>query len=64
MSPSRSGPDGLGNSTLLEPVFCADGGAAVDAFRDTRPDLVLLDLMLPGRDGIDVCRAIRAETVV
>ena len=48
----------------FEPVFCADGGAAVDAFRDTRPDLVLLDLMLPGRDGIDVCRAIRAESGV
>ena len=48
----------------FEPVFCADGGSAVDAFRDTRPDLVLLDLMLPGRDGIDVCRAIRAESGV
>ena len=29
-----------------------------------RPDLVLLDLMLPGMDGIDVCRAIRAESGV
>jgi two-component system response regulator MtrA len=46
----------------FEPVFCADGAAAVGAFRDSRPDLVLLDLMLPGRDGIDVCRAIRAES--
>ena len=46
----------------FEPVFCVDGAAAVGAFRDTRPDLVLLDLMLPGRDGIDVCRAIRAES--
>src|SRR5690606_31475868 len=33
-------------------------------FRDYRPDLVLLDLMLPGRDGIDVCREIRAESGV
>jgi len=46
----------------FEPVFCADGATAMDAFRDTRPDLVLLDLMLPGRDGVDVCRAIRAES--
>src|SRR5690606_14349325 len=33
-------------------------------FRETRPDLVLLDLMLPGADGIDVCRQIRAESGV
>ncbi len=46
----------------FEPVFCADGSEALQAFRDSRPDLVLLDLMLPGRDGIDVCRAIRAES--
>jgi two-component system response regulator MtrA len=48
----------------FEPVFCADGASALAAFRDSRPDLVLLDLMLPGRDGIDVCRAIRAESGV
>jgi two-component system response regulator MtrA len=46
----------------FEPVFCSDGAAALGAFRDSKPDLVLLDLMLPGRDGIDVCRAIRAES--
>ena len=46
----------------FEPVFCADGAEALGAFRDSKPDLVLLDLMLPGRDGIDVCRAIRAES--
>jgi two-component system response regulator MtrA len=46
----------------FEPVFCADGAEAIAAFRDSKPDLVLLDLMLPGRDGIDVCRAIRAES--
>ena len=48
----------------FEPVFCADGAKAVEAFRESKPDLVLLDLMLPGRDGIDVCRAIRAESGV
>ena len=48
----------------LDPVFCHDGAAALQAFRDTKPDLVLLDLMLPGRDGIEVCRQIRAESGV
>lgn len=46
----------------FDPVFCGDGGAAVEAFRSAKPDVVLLDLMLPGMDGIDVCRAIRAES--
>ena len=45
-----------------EPFFCADGDQALATFRETKPDLVLLDLMLPGTDGIDVCRAIRAES--
>ncbi|QHC67218.1 MtrAB system response regulator MtrA [Rathayibacter oskolensis] len=44
--------------------FCADGSGALDAFRRSRPDLVLLDLMLPGRDGIEVCREVRAESGV
>jgi two-component system response regulator MtrA len=38
------------------------GDAALAAFRDFKPDVVLLDLMLPGKDGIDVCREIRAES--
>ena len=46
----------------FEPTFCADGNDALEAFRSSRPDLVLLDLMLPGRDGIEVCRQIRAES--
>lgn len=48
----------------FEPEFVADGDAALAAFRETRPDLVLLDLMLPGTDGIDLCRAIRKESGV
>jgi two-component system response regulator MtrA len=48
----------------FEPTFVADGDRAMDAFRDTHPDLVLLDLMLPGMDGIDVCRQLRAESGV
>ena len=48
----------------FEPSFVADGSRALSAFRTTKPDLVLLDLMLPGINGIDVCKAIRAESGV
>ncbi len=41
-----------------------DGDDAVDRFRHDRPDLVLLDVMLPKRDGFEVCRIIRAESAV
>ena len=47
-----------------EPALCPDGDQALAMFREHKPDLVLLDLMLPGMDGIDVCRAIRAESGV
>ena len=48
----------------FDPIWCAHGDKALAAFRDAKPDLVLLDLMLPGRDGVDVCRDIRAESGV
>src|SRR5215213_8508762 len=48
----------------FDPAFVADGDKAITAFREVKPDLVLLDLMLPGKDGIDVCRQIRAESGV
>jgi two-component system response regulator MtrA len=48
----------------FEPRVCATGDQALADFRDFRPDVVLLDLMLPGKDGIDVCKAIRAESGV
>ena len=40
-----------------------DGLAGLAAFRERRPDLVLLDVMLPGMDGVSVCRAIRAASL-
>jgi two-component system response regulator MtrA len=46
----------------FEPSFVADGSRAMQAFRESKPDIVLLDLMLPGMSGIDVCRGIRAES--
>ena len=44
--------------------MCIRGDLALAEFRDYRPDVVLLDLMLPGKDGIDVCKEIRAESGV
>lgn len=41
-------------------VVCAyDGEEALMVVKHERPDLILLDVMLPGRDGMDVCRAVR-----
>ena len=45
----------------FEPYFCADGLEALTAFRESRPDVVLLDLMLPDVDGLEICRRIRAS---
>ena len=40
------------------------GDQALEGFRTNKPDLVLLDVMLPGIDGIEICRQIRAESMV
>ena len=42
-------------------VAVSDGAAAVDACRDQRPDLAVLDVMMPGMSGLDAVRLIRAE---
>jgi two-component system response regulator MtrA len=44
--------------------MCVRGDEALDQFRDYKPDVVLLDVMLPGKDGIDVCKEIRNESGV
>jgi len=49
--------DGAGFATIV----ATDGPSAVEAHRKHRPDLVILDVMLPGIDGFEVCRAIRRE---
>jgi DNA-binding response OmpR family regulator len=45
-------------------VFAARGDEALGVARATQPDLVVLDVMLPGRDGFDVCRVLRQESNV
>ncbi|HEY7042548.1 MAG TPA: MtrAB system response regulator MtrA [Nocardioidaceae bacterium] len=48
----------------FEPRVCASGDRAMSVVREFKPDVVLLDLMLPGKDGVDVCKEIRAESGV
>ena len=45
-------------------IVAEDGLAAVEAIRRRNPDLVLLDMMMPELDGLDVCRVVRAESDV
>src|SRR3954453_2816281 len=45
-------------------VTAADGREALERFRQSQPDLVILDLMLPELSGIEVCREIRRESGV
>jgi two-component system response regulator MprA len=42
--------------------IAANGMAALAHVRDEPPDLVILDVMLPGVDGLEVCRRLRADT--
>lgn len=48
----------------LDVVVVNEGSEAVAAFERENPDLILLDLMLPSVNGIDICRAIRAKSQV
>jgi len=48
----------------FEAFYCDDGNKALESFRDCNPDVVLLDWMLPGKSGPEVCREIRAESQV
>jgi two-component system response regulator BaeR len=47
-----------------QPTMFADGAQALTAIRTSVPDLLVLDLMLPGMDGLSVCRAVRAFSEV
>jgi DNA-binding response OmpR family regulator len=48
----------------FEVAIAADGPSGVDLVESMRPDLVVLDLMLPGMDGLEVCRRIQADRAV
>jgi two-component system, OmpR family, response regulator MtrA len=48
----------------FEVAVAASGDEGLDRFRADHPDLVVLDVMLPGMDGLEVCRAIRAASAV
>jgi two-component system alkaline phosphatase synthesis response regulator PhoP len=45
-------------------VGCRDGRAALDLFSRERPDLVILDLLMPGVDGLEVCRRLRQDSAI
>lgn len=45
----------------LQPVMAGDGAQGLQALRGEAPALVILDLMLPDQDGLEVCKRIRAE---
>ena len=44
--------------------WLGEGGGVVSWVREERPDLILLDLMLPGRDGMEICKDIRSFSSV
>lgn len=55
---------GLGNTLIragYKVVTASDGQEALSAFKDTFPSIVVLDLMLPVKDGLEVCREIRRK---
>ena len=48
----------------FEPIVCNDGPTALEEFSRNDVDIVLLDLMLPGMSGTDVCKQLRVESSV
>lgn len=48
-------------ATPHELLTASDGEEAISRATAERPDLILLDVVMPGRDGFDVCRALRAQ---
>ena len=51
------------NGVGMEVDLVSRGDEAIEVFKNSQPDLVLLDIMLPGTDGIEVCKAIRKQSL-
>jgi DNA-binding response OmpR family regulator len=60
--------DDIGISTPLslyieqsgyEVILCRDGNQAVQVFQESKPTLIILDINLPGKNGVEICREIR-----
>lgn len=56
---------GLFTNTLevndFQPLTAADGASGIELAKKERPDLILVDVMMPGMTGFDVCRALRGD---
>jgi two-component system response regulator MtrA len=50
------------NGAGIEVDLVSRGDEALEVFKNNQPDVVLLDVMLPGADGVEVCRAIREQS--
>ena len=48
----------------FEVIEAADGTTVESWVEDARPDLIILDLMMPGEDGLSICRRLRADTAI
>ena len=51
----------IGRHPALEAIVAADGPSAIELCRSAHPDLVFLDVMMPGMDGYDVCRTLKQD---
>ncbi len=49
------------SSEYYEVISATDGASALAAMREEKPDIVLLDIMMPGMDGFEVCRQMKAD---
>lgn len=50
--------------TGFEVTVCKNGTDALARFQDTKPHIIILDINLPGKNGIEVCREIRATSAI
>ena len=55
------GEAALGRDPTLETLVAKDGKAAIELCRTVHPDLVFLDVMMPGMDGYEVCRNLKGD---